>query len=183
MWRIVTPDLRIESVLELDVPRLRSLDLSALLLDVDSTLKEYRAEHLEPRTEAWLSALRAAGIGLCLVSNGRAKRIRRLAEGLSLPVICQACKPLPFGCRAALRKTGFDRRRTAIVGDQLFADVVAGRLAGLACILVQPVRPEEEHWYTRIKRPWERWLLARIDADELRKRAESGCKAGSRDHL
>jgi HAD superfamily phosphatase (TIGR01668 family) len=163
MWRLVTPDFRIDSVLELDLARLRSLSLDALLLDVDCTLKDYRAEELAPGVADWLEGLRAAGIGVCLVSNGRAARIRRLADSLRLPVVCQACKPLPFGCRAALRRIGADRRRTAIVGDQLFADIVAGRLAGLTCILVRPIHPEQERWFTRMKRPLERFLLARMD--------------------
>jgi HAD superfamily phosphatase (TIGR01668 family) len=168
MWRLVTPDLRLDSVVELDVPRLSSLGLDALMLDVDCTLKRYRAEGPGPEVIAWLEGLRAARIGLCLISNGRAARIQRLAAHLGLPVTCQACKPLPFGCRAALRRMGWDRRRTAIVGDQLFADVMAGRLAGLKCILVRPIHPEEEHWYTRMKRPLERFLLARMEAAKKR---------------
>jgi len=166
MWRLFAPDLQVDSVLELDPPRLRSLGLDALLLDVDCTLKAYRSESVAPDVAAWLEELRGAGIGRCLISNGRAGRIRRLAQQLSLPVVCQACKPLPFGCRAALRKTGFDRRRTAMVGDQLFADVMAGRLAGLTCILVRPLHPEQEHWYTRMKRPLERLFLARMKRAE-----------------
>jgi hypothetical protein len=168
MWRLVTPDLRLDSVLDLDVPRLCSLNVDTLLLDVDCTLKNYRAEDLAPGVAAWLDGLRAAGIGLCLISNGRARRIRRLAEALGLPAVCQACKPLPFGCRAALRRIGSDRRRTAIVGDQLFADIMAGRLAGLTCILVRPIHPEQERWFTRIKRPLERILLARMEKAEKR---------------
>jgi len=173
MWRLVTPDLRLDSVLDLDVAELKHLDLNALLLDVDCTLKNYRAEDLPPETVAWIQRLRAAGIGLCLISNGRAKRILRLADRHALPVVCRACKPLPFGCRTALRRMGFDRRKTAIVGDQLFADIMAGRLTGLACILVRPIHPEEEHWYTRIKRPLERFLLARMGAASDRKPTDS----------
>ena len=48
---------------------------------------------------------------------------------------------------------------TAMVGDQLFADIAAARLAGLTAILVRPIHPEEEHWFTRIKRPPEKLLL------------------------
>ncbi len=159
MFRLVTPDLRIESVLELDVERLRGAGLGALLLDVDGTLKNYRSDRPAPKVAAWLDGLRTAGIGLCLVSNGRSRRIGRLAEGLGLPFVCQACKPLPFACHAAIRRLGFAARRTAVVGDQLFADVMAARLAGLASILVRPIHPEEEPWFTRLKRPLERFFL------------------------
>jgi len=51
--------------------------------------------------------------------------------------------------------------QTAIVGDQLFADVLAGRLAGLFTILVRPTSPSEPLW-TRVKRPLERRVLRRI---------------------
>jgi len=164
MFRLLVPHLRVESVLDLGVDRLRELELDALLLDVDCTLKSYRSEAAGAEVTAWLDELRAAGIGLCLVSNGLRRRVRRLAEGLDLPFVSRAGKPLPFGCRAAVRKMGFNRQRTAMVGDQLFADVMAGRLAGLSSILVRPIHPEEEPWFTRLKRPAERLLLRWMDA-------------------
>ena len=82
-----------------------------------------------------------------------------LAAKLGLPFVSQACKPLPFGCRRAMRLLGFRSRHTGVVGDQLFADVMAARMAGLASILVRPIHPEEEPWFTRMKRPLERVLL------------------------
>jgi len=165
MLRFVTPHLRIQSVVELNMDRLRGLGLNALLLDVDCTLKSYLAEKVSPEVANWLADIRSAGVGLCLVSNGRGRRIRQFAQLLDLPFVAKACKPLPFGCRAAIRKMGFAPQRTAIVGDQLFADVMAGRLAGLMSILVRPLSPEEEPWFTRIKRPMERRLLRCVCGD------------------
>ncbi len=163
MFRLVTPDLRVDSVLDLDVPLLRGMGLEYLLLDVDCTLKAYSAESLPPATAAWVERVRAAGFGVCLVSNGRNRRISLVAQRLGVPFVCKALKPLPFKCRAALSRLGFDGKRTAMVGDQLFADVMAGRLAGLATILVRPIHPEQEPWFTRMKRPLERLVLRWMD--------------------
>lgn len=168
MLRFLIPDDRIESVLELDVDRLRTLGIDALLLDVDCTLKDYRATEARPEVVAWLESLRAAGIGICLVSNGRGGRIGRFAEKYGLPFVGKACKPLPFGCLRAMRKMGFNPKRTAMVGDQLFADIMAGRLAGLRTFLVTPIQPEEEPWFTRFKRPFERRLLHWLDKRRLK---------------
>lgn len=166
MFNLFRPNFRVATVLDLGVDRLRSLGLDSLLLDVDCTLKRYSDEACPPEVVDWLEELRNARIGLCLVSNGRGPRIGRFAEGLGLPFVAGALKPLPFGIRAALRKMGFDPRRTAMVGDQLFADVAAGRLAGLSTILVRPVHPEEEPWFTRLKRPPERLLLRWMKCDK-----------------
>lgn len=161
MFRLLTPHLVAESVLELTVPRLRELEIDALLLDVDCTLKRYRSQAVSEEVAAWLTALRAAGVGVCLLSNGKGKRIQEFAQRLNIPFIANACKPLPHGCRRAVAQMGFDRKRTAVVGDQVFTDVMAARAAGLRSILVRPIHPEEEPWYTRMKRPLERLVMRR----------------------
>lgn len=161
MLRPFAPHLRLQSVQQLTPELLRRLGINALLLDVDCTLTRYRHEEVSTEVAAWLAEMRGAGIGLCLVSNGRGHRIRRLAERLGVPCVAMALKPFPFGCRRAVRKMGFAPHQTAMVGDQLFADVAAGRLAGLRTIMVAPLHPEDEPWYTRLKRPLERWVLGK----------------------
>jgi uncharacterized protein len=163
MLRLFTPDLRVDSVLSLDPQRLRAIGVASLLLDVDCTLKRYREPAPPPATRRWLESLRAEGFGMCLISNGRSTRLRDLAALLDVPLVCKACKPFPYACKAAMRRLAFDPRSTAMVGDQIFADVMAGRLAGIRSILVRPIHPEEEPWFTRLKRPWERIVLARLD--------------------
>jgi len=163
--RFLTPQLRVETVLELGPDRLRAMGLDALLLDVDGTLKRYRRQRPAPAVAAWIESLRTAGFKLCLLSNGRGRRIGQFARQVEIPAVCRACKPLPYGCRRAMRMLGAAANRTAIIGDQVFADVMAGRLAGVFTILVRPIHPEEEPWFTRLKRPLEsrflRWLAQR----------------------
>jgi HAD superfamily phosphatase (TIGR01668 family) len=161
--RLFQPDLRVAGVEDLTLPRIGQLGLDALLLDADCTLKRYGSAHCTPKAAAWLAEMRAGGIGLCLVSNGLGRRIRDFAATVELPFVANAWKPLPCGCRRALRKMGFSPGRTAMVGDQVFADVMAGRLAGLTTILVAPIHPEEEPWFTQLKRPLERWVLGQTE--------------------
>ena len=162
MFRWLTPDYRVATVSDLLPDVLRGWGIEALLLDADCTLKRYRAKEVEPEAAVWLAELRAAGVAACLISNGIEKRIEPLAASLGLPYVARALKPLPRGCRLALRKLAVPPAKTAIVGDQIFADVLAGRLAGLKTILVRPIHPEEEPWFTRLKRPPERWILRRL---------------------
>ena len=159
MFDVVTPHLRVESVQDLTVDRLRELGVDAVLLDLDCTIKRYRATEVRPEAAEWLQCLKAGGIGCCIVSNGIEHRTRPIADKVGLPFVAKALKPLPFGVQKAMRKMGFRAERTAMVGDQVFADVMAARLAGIRCILVRPFHPEEEPWFTRMKRGPERiWL-------------------------
>lgn len=160
--KCVRPKLYLRSVLDLHVAELRSLDIRALLLDVDCTLKDHGSPVLNPGVKAWLDSLQADGIQLCLLSNGKSRRIGKFAGELGLPFVARAFKPLPFGCHVAVRKLGVEPRHAAMVGDQIFADVMAGHLAGLFTILVQPTT-HIEPWFTRLKRPLERRVLKQLN--------------------
>ena len=163
MFGFIAPHLRVDDVCKITLPRLREMGLESLLLDVDCTLKRYGDTEVSDEVAAWIDELRAAGIGLCLVSNGMGERIGRFAKKLDLPFVAKALKPFPFRLRAAMRRMGLQPKRTAMVGDQLFADIMAGRFAGVTAILVDPIHPEDEPWFTRLKRPPEQWMLRCMD--------------------
>jgi HAD superfamily phosphatase (TIGR01668 family) len=166
MLRYVTPHLRVARVTDLGSSRLRAVGVEGLLLDLDNTLKDHGAREVPPDVAAWSEGLLAEGFRLCLLSNGRPGRVGSFARGLGVPFVARAFKPSPAGCRAGLRVLGLRPARAAVVGDQLFADVLAGRLAGLFTILVPPTSPEEP-WFTRLKRPLERRVLDRLPRERL----------------
>ena len=153
------PNLILDSVADITPELLQRHGLRSLLLDVDSTLKSYRATEIPLESVQWITSLQVAGIQFCILSNGLEHRIRPLAEQIGIPFIAPAMKPSPFGCRTAIKMMGFDPKATAMVGDQVFADILAGKFARIFTILVTPIHPEEEHWYTRIKRPLEKWVI------------------------
>lgn len=164
-WRIprlFVPDIRIETVEQLTGERLEELAVDALLLDVDCTLCRYQQEEIPGPAAGWIHDVQQGGWRVCLVSNGRSNRIARLAEQLGVPFVAGALKPFPFGCRRAVQKLAVAPEKTAMVGDQLFADVVAARWIGMKTVLVRPIQPEDEPWFTRLKRPLERWVLRQL---------------------
>lgn len=161
------PTRYVASVTALTPARLADWGISSLLLDADCTLKRYSEPLPGPEILRWLETTRNSGIALALVSNGLGPRISRLAEEIKLPYTARALKPLPGGVRRAMRENHMDPQRTAMVGDQLFADIGAGNLAGIQTILVDPIHPEEEHWFTRLKRPPERLMKLFLKRDDL----------------
>ncbi|MCA9050760.1 MAG: hypothetical protein KDA89_18605, partial [Planctomycetaceae bacterium] len=82
-------------------------------------------------------------------------------DTLGVPFVAEAFKPFPFGCYKAVKILGLKTHEVAFAGDQLFADHLAGRLAGLFTILVRPTS-REEPWFTRIKRPLESVFTRRL---------------------
>lgn len=167
---MLLPHSYLSSATHIDAAYLNSRGIEGLLLDIDGTLKDFSAPSVPQGAVAWMNHLRAQGIRLCLFSNGRTARIAGLARELDLPFVAEAMKPSPAGCRRGLKILGLAPERVAVVGDQIFADILAGRLARLHTILVRPTS-RVEPWFTRLKRPFEAPLLlllrGRLDAQVL----------------
>ena len=157
----LTPHLQLDSVLGIQIDMLQALGVEGLLLDLDCTLLDYHGDGFRSEVVAWVEQMLRDQVRLCILSNGRGKRVRPLAERLGVQCVAFAKKPLTFGLRAGMKKLGLDRTRVAMVGDQIFADVLAGRLAGVFTILVRPTTTREA-WITHIKRPLERFVLRKI---------------------
>ena len=57
MLTVITPHLFLANVRELDASRLRLLGVDGLLLDLDGTLKDYRAEEIPDLVKDWVAGL------------------------------------------------------------------------------------------------------------------------------
>jgi HAD superfamily phosphatase (TIGR01668 family) len=76
---------------------------------------------------------------MCLVSNNWHERVTTVADELGLPMVSKAVKPLPFAFLKALGILDARPQQTAVIGDQLFTDIVGGNLIGARTVLVEPL--------------------------------------------
>ena len=60
-------------------------------------------------------------------------------------------KPLTFGFTKAQKKMNLPVQDIAVVGDQIYTDIVGGNLKGMFTILVQPMLLENG-WTFRVRR-------------------------------
>lgn len=112
-----------------------------LLADLDNTLAPYGVPLPDERLRAWRDELREHGVTLFILSNNRHEsRPRIFAQALDVPYIGHAGKPKTPSFFAAMERMGTTREQTAIIGDQIFTDVLGGNRARVATILVRPIR-------------------------------------------
>ncbi|MBI3946475.1 MAG: YqeG family HAD IIIA-type phosphatase [Armatimonadetes bacterium] len=157
------PGLTAGSVPEIDVAALRERGIEALLLDLDNTLVRWRSREVPEEVLAWVRQASDAGLRLCIVSNaGSARRVAPVARRLGIPFLVRAAKPRRRGFRHAAARLKLPPERVAVIGDQVFTDVVGGNRAGMLTILVPPVDRSHEFVTTRLMRLLERALHRHI---------------------
>jgi hypothetical protein len=157
---IFYPRLFISSLPELDLKHLLSLGVKGILLDLDNTIISSSTESCSPEIIDWLNKLQDCGFKLCIISNNKSARVTMLADELKIPAVHYAFKPFKRAFCQALNLLKITPDETAIIGDQIFTDILGGNRLGLFTILVVPLNGKE-HWLTRlINRRLERILVA-----------------------
>lgn len=155
---IFYPKLYLNNVKEITIEILNKNKLKGIILDVDNTLIDFDKKFLEG-TENWVNTLKAAGIKLCIVSNTNHKeKVEKVANVLNIPYIFFAKKPCKGGFKRAKNLLNMKENEIAVVGDQIFTDVIGGNRMKMFSILVKPI-DKRDIWATKFKRPIEKWII------------------------
>ena len=155
---MILPDIRLERVTDITIELLNKFKIKSLILDVDNTLSTHHGEILTDGLPQWLLYMKENNIGLTVLSNSKEERVKPFAEKIGLDYISLGLKPLPFGYLRAVKKLGIKRKNTAIVGDQIFTDVLGGNMVGVKTILLTPIKPEDG-WSFKLRRKLETMIF------------------------
>jgi len=165
-WSDFRPDHFVDSFYDIDIDWLRERRLRGLLVDVDNTIMPRNETMPGARLREWICALCRADVPLLAISNNWSSRVKTIARELDLEVIAPAGKPFGPAFAKGLDLLGLPAAETAIVGDQVFTDILGGNRAGLASVLVPPLGIDLVH--TKVLRILERALLRRLAGRVLR---------------
>ena len=127
---ILYPKFYLENVKEISIEFLRKNNIKGLILDVDNTLIDINRKIIDG-AEQWCDNLKKHGIRICILSY-RAQKLLEIEKSEEI----------------------------AVVGDQLFTDIIGANRVKMVPILVQPV-DKKDLWYTKIKRPIENIFIRR----------------------
>lgn len=133
------PKMLCPTLTDLTVERLHRAGVTFLMLDFDNTIVPYTNDVPTPEMEAWLKAMQASDIGLCVVSNSHKTRVVKFCEARGIPCITHSKKPFSKGIFQCRDKFSLDLSHAALVGDQIYTDVLGANCAGAVSILVRPI--------------------------------------------
>ncbi len=155
---LLHPHRTYPSPLDVTADELRGMGVRALLLDIDGTIAQTRDPAPSPDIVRWAEGLQQAGITLFILSNNRhPQRVRLFGEKLHCGFIHLARKPARRGFLQALAQIGCPAGQAALLGDQIFTDVLGARRCGLRALRVESI--DDYLWYFRLRRFFEKPFL------------------------
>ena len=154
---IFYPDGYFQKVSEIGLEYLEENHIKGLILDVDNTLISYDKTMTED-TIIWATTMKENGIKMCILSNSnKAEKVKEVAQKLGLEYSNFAMKPFKRGFRKAKKMLELENNQIAVVGDQIFTDVMGANRMKMHSILVEPIE-EKDIWITLLKRPLENYI-------------------------
>ncbi|HYE10824.1 MAG TPA: YqeG family HAD IIIA-type phosphatase [Patescibacteria group bacterium] len=152
------PKLHVNSPYELEIEVLKKNFIEGIIIDIDNTLVPWSEKYADQRVVGLVNKLIEAGFKLCILSNGTKNRVAVFNRELMLPAVHNAAKPSRAAFNKAIRLLGTKPQHTAVIGDQIFTDILGGNRLGLFTILVVPLSSKEFLW-TRFVRQIEKIVL------------------------
>ena len=162
------PKEYLSSVKDISLELLNKYNIKGLILDVDNTLI-----NLDRKMPEWVSVLaknlKNNGIKICILSNSnKIDKVGAVAKILNVPYIFFGKKPLKSGFLRAKDILKLDNENIAVVGDQIFTDIIGANRCGMFSILVKPIE-EKDYLITKIKRPIEKYIIKKYEQNKRKK--------------
>ena len=149
------PNIYVKKVEEITIQTLIKNKIKLLILDVDNTLIDYY-KNLSEGVINWSKEMKGQGIKLYILSNtNNEEKVKTVAQKLDIKYKHFAMKPLKRGFQYIQKAANIKPENIAVVGDQIFTDVLGGNRSKMFTILVDPIDSKKDYWYTAWKRPIE----------------------------
>ena len=133
------PKVIAPALTDVDGALLSRLGVELLMLDFDNTIVPYTTSVPTQEMERWLDWVKCSGVQVCVLSNSHKERVKVFCRHYGIDCITHARKPFSQGIRQCLERYGIPARHAALVGDQIYTDVLGANRMGVTSILVSAI--------------------------------------------
>ena len=143
MYSLLCPNLIVDSLHDIDTAKLSNNGISGIVFDLDNTIIPWDSPSMGQKETDFIKNLLDSGLKICLLSNNRNHRVSEIANAFGIPFIARAYKPAKSGFRRAAEIMRLKPNEIAVIGDQLYTDILGGNRLGMFTIWVTPLSSRE----------------------------------------
>jgi uncharacterized protein len=161
MCRKLIPDVYIKNVYAIDIVKLQEKKkIKGIIIDLDNTLVPWGKKVVDEQIVSWIEQVKEKGIKICILSNSHAGHVSEIGNLLDIPFYSSRYKPLKQPFTEAMKIMNTSSAETAVIGDQIFTDVLGGNRLNLLTILVHPIKKQDALGTRLIYRMLERFIMS-----------------------
>ncbi|EKF49281.1 had-superfamily phosphatase subfamily iiia [Thermosipho africanus H17ap60334] len=142
------------NVTSIDFKKLIDMGIDLFVFDFDNTVNKWKESKIPNEIIQIFNYLEKNGAKIIIVSNGKPRNLNANVKTLWL-----ARKPMPFKFKKYLKEKNIKYNKAVVIGDQLFTDMLFGKLLNAYLIKVEPLDTQKEFFITKILRFFEKIVL------------------------
>ena len=154
-----------KDIYQISLNDLASRGIKNIIIDLDNTIVPWGDMRITPELREWIKSLKTKGFRLCIVSNSNRGIIQYFASQLEIMSAPKRGKPFLRAFKSAMDMFDGNEYDTAVIGDQIFTDILGGKRMNLYTILVEPIS-KREFFGTKIMRILEKIVKRKGGSDE-----------------
>ena len=137
------PDMYQKSIYYINYEELLNAGIKCLLFDLDNTCVPYEEKEPNDKLVELFNNLENMGFKIIIFSNATKKRIAPFKKKLNVDCLARAHKPSSKNFLKVLKMFNYNLSEAAIIGDQLYKDILGGNKTGIMTILVNPMSKKD----------------------------------------
>lgn len=143
------PDIYQKSIYHIDYEKLLDCGIKCLLFDLDNTCVPYKDKIPNKKLIELFEDLKDKGFKIIIFSNATRRRIAPFKKALNVDCLARAHKPNKKSFLKILKIFNYKLSDVAIIGDQLYKDILGGNKVGITTILVNPMS-KDDMFFTKL---------------------------------
>ena len=161
MMKVLSPDYLAGHADEVEPRFFLAKNIKAVLVDLDNTLAPVNEHEPRPQFLPWVERLKEAGLAVFIASNNHGERVATFARILGVEAAPMLAKPFKTRLLKWCKKKGFAPHEVALLGDQVYTDIIAAKRAKILCVLTEPLSVVDGH-FTHVGRALDRRARKKI---------------------
>lgn len=133
------PDYLYNRLEDIPLELFRQNSIKCVLVDIDNTLTGDCSFEIGDGVLKWVKTAKSLGLHLVAISNNSRERVVKFSESIGLEYVFDAKKPSTAKIKEISKAKGFDFKEMAVIGDQIFTDILLAKRMGTISILVNPM--------------------------------------------
>ena len=166
------PDIYQKSIYHIDYEKLLDAGIKCILFDLDNTCIPYKDKEPNKKLIELFEMLKDMDFKLIIFSNATRRRIAPFKKVLNVDCLARAGKPRKRNFLKVLKLFNYELSDVAIVGDQLYKDILGGNRIGIKTILVNPMSLDDMIITKYIFRPLEKRKYRLLEKKGILKRGK-----------
>ena len=155
------PDRYINRITDINSDFFKEEDIKGVIIDIDNTVIDAKKNVIDGLIE-WKNELTENDIEVIILSNTVDRpKVATIANLLDVDYFIFGRKPNLGGFNKARKHLNLPAENMAVIGDQIFTDILGANKAGMLSVLVNPLQEQLDYFITKWRRPFEERVLAK----------------------